>query len=304
MAGPADPYYAAPTMVRQLLDVVAPVLLCIAVGWVWGRSRVPFEDATISRLVLYVSGPCLIFHSLVGLDADPAALRQVAVLTFVALVVFALAGAAALRAMRLPAHTYLGPVVFDNCGNLGLPLCLFAFGREGLALGVAYFTVSFVGQSIVGDIFFASERSLKPLITSPLAWAGILAPVVLALKIPIPTVVERTTDLLGSLAIPLMLITLGISLSRMRASSLGNALRVSVLRLSLGTAVGFAIAHVANLHGTVRGVFILEAAMPVGVLNYLFALKYDRDPEGVAAAILLSTLLAFVTLPLLLSQLL
>ena len=108
---------------------------------------------------------------------------------------------------------------------------------------------------------------MKPLITSPLAWAGILAPVVLALKIPIPTVVERTTDLLGSLAIPLMLITLGISLSRMRASSLGNALRVSVLRLSLGTAVGFAIAHVANLHGTVRGVFILEAAMPVGVLN-------------------------------------
>ena len=291
-------------MLLHLLEVLAPVMVCAAVGYGWGRLGPAFDDATASRLVIYISAPCLIFHSLVTLSVSPEALTRMALLAASAIAAFALLGAAALKLLRLPLHTFLGPVTFTNCGNLGLGVCLFAFGEEGLALGVAYFAVSFVSHSLVGDVLFAGKTSLRPIVVSPLAWAAVISVVILKAEWKVPLALARVTELLGAPTIPVMLIALGVSLSRLRMRALGAAFAVALLRLGMGVGVGVALSELLALEGVMRGVLILECAMPAGVLNYLFAQKYNRDPQAVAGVVLVSTLLSFVAIPLLLSALL
>jgi predicted permease len=99
------------------------------------------------------------------------------------------------------------------------------------------------------------------------------------------------------MAIPLMLVALGHALGSFRVRRLPVAAGIAVARLGLGFGMGVALAAVLGLEGTARGVVIIESAMPVAVFNYLLAARYDRHPEDVAGAIVVSTLLAFVLLP-------
>jgi predicted permease len=128
-----------------------------------------------------------------------------------------------------------------------------------------------------------------------------LALLLQALGLELPRWAANTTRLLGDCAVPLMLLSLGVALASLRIAGLGRAMAMSALRLSLGFVVGLTVATVLGLEGTVRGVVILEAAMPVAVFNYLWAVRYDTAPEEVAGMVLGSTLLSFVTLPLLLA---
>jgi len=112
-----------------------------------------------------------------------------------------------------------------------------------------------------------------------------------------PEALARTIELLAGMAIPLMLLTLGYSLGSFRVRRPGIAAGMAVFRLALGFAVGIAVVEFFSLSGTMRGVIIVESAMPVAVFIYLLAARYDRHPEDVAGAILISTVLAFLLMP-------
>jgi predicted permease len=216
---------------------------------------------------------------------------------------FAAVGLLALRMMGLPAHTFLGPLVFTNAGNLGLPICLFAFGETGLALGMAYFAVSSSCHVALGGPLFSGTFSLRPLLRSPLTWAVVITVTVVAFDAPVPLWIARTTSLLGDIAIPLMLLALGVSLSHMHLQSLGRTVMLALLRLGLGAATGLLLTELLGTEGLTRKVLILQASMPAGVLNYLFAQRYARSPEQVASVVLVSTLLSVMTIPALLAWL-
>ena len=283
-----------------LFGVVAPVLVAAGVGFGWAKSGAPFDEPSVSRLVLNVGVPCLVFSSTVKLSVPQATLFQMAGLAAACMAAFAVIGVVVLRIAKLPLHTYLGPLVFTNSGNVGLPILLFAFGDAGAALGMAYFAVSSTCHVVLGGPLFSGEMSLRPLLTSPLTWTVVVTVLVIVSGVTVPEWIMRSTELLGDIAIPLMLLTLGVSLSRMRIRSLGRSLWISALRLGMGAAVGVAVASAFGITGLSRKVIVLEAAMPVGVLNYLFAQRYNRSPEQVASLVLVSTLLAVLTIPALL----
>lgn len=288
-------------MIFELLSVVAPVFVVALIGLVWVRAGAPFDERSISRLVLNVGIPCLVFRSLTSLDMPANELATMAGLAAAAMTLFALGGLVVLRAMGLPAHTYLGPLVFSNSGNIGLPICLFAFGDAGLALGMAYFAVSSTCHVVLGGPLFSGSFSAKPFFRSPLVGAVIVTVSVVGLGIEVPVWVVRTTTLLGDIAIPLMLLTLGVSLSKMHARSLGTTVTLALVRLGLGVGAGFLLTTLLDVHGLPRKVLILQASMPVGVLNYLFAQRYGRSPENVASLVLVSTLISVLSIPILLA---
>ena len=290
-------------MILELLSVVAPVFVVALIGLAWARSGAHFDEASISRLVLNVGIPCLVFRSLTSLDVPPADLARMAGLATAVMSMFALGGFAVLKAMKLPAHTYLGPLVFTNCGNIGLPICLFAFGDAGLALGMAYFAVSSTFHVVLGGPLFAGSFSLRPFFRSPLTWAVIITMGVVASGVTVPMWITRTTTLLGDIAIPLMLLTLGVSLSKMHPESLGRSIILSLVRLGLGVSAGLLLTTLLGVDGLTRKVLVLQASMPVGVLNYLFAQRYARSPEQVASLVLVSTLISIVSIPVLLAWL-
>jgi len=290
-------------VILELLSVVAPVFIVALVGLAWARSGAHFDEVSISRLVLNVGIPCLVFRSLTSLDVPPAELARMAGLAAAVMSMFAVGGLAVLKLMKLPAHTYLGPLVFANSGNIGLPICLFAFGDAGLALGMAYFAVSSTCHVVLGGPLFAGSFSLRPFFRSPLTWAVVVTVGVVASGVTVPTWIARTTTLLGDIAIPLMLLTLGVSLSKMHPESLGRSMILSFVRLGLGVSAALLLTTLLGVDGLTRKVLVLQASMPVGVLNYLFAHRYGRSPEQVASLVLVSTLLSVVSIPVLLAWL-
>lgn len=287
-------------MIQQLASILAPLFVCIAVGWGWARAGQPFDTAGIASLVTLIGAPCLVFHTLVVIDIETAQLAQVGLATLVLLAGFAAVGFIALRVAGLPQLTYLPPLLFPNIGNVGLPLCLFAFGQEGLALAVVIFAVMVVFNFTVGIWMYSGSRSPVPALLSPIVHATWLALALRLTDVTVPVPVVETARLLGEFTIPIMLLTLGVSLARLRVAAVWRSVWLSCLRIGMGVVLGAALAAVFRFDGVVRGVFILQASMPVAVFTYLFAVRYQREPEEAAGLVVVSTVLSLLTLPILL----
>jgi len=284
----------------DLFAIIAPVFICTALGWAWVRAGRSYDRELIAVLIADIGAPCLVFSRLVALEVEPEAMAEMAIAAGISVAAFAVAGIAILRLARLPFHTFLCPLVFGNQGNMGLPVCLFAFGEEGLALAIAYFSVTATLQFTAGIAIWSGHFSLRELARTPLIHAVVLAVAVLASSATVPAWIWNTTEIMGGFAIPLMLVTLGASLAELRVARIGRSVVFACGRLGIGFGVGVALAALLDLSGVARAVLILQCSMPAAVFNYLFAQRYARAPEEVASIVVVSTLLAFAGLPLLL----
>ncbi|OIQ78451.1 membrane transport protein [mine drainage metagenome] len=288
-------------LLAYILPVVIPVFLTTGLGYLWARRGLGFEHAFVTRLIVNVAAPCLVFSSLVHSPLSGHGLLLMSEATLACLLLFALAGLLLLRLARLPLRTYLPSLMFPNIGNMGLPVCLFAFGQEGLALATLYFTVCCLLQFTVGEGIAARRLRLGGVLRVPFLYAALLAVVCKLAPLPPPLWLTNTTGLVGGMTVPLMLMALGVALAGLKVGHLGQAMVIAAARLALGAAGGFLIAWAFGLHGAMRGVLVLESTMPVAVFNYLFAEIHGNSPQKVAGAVVASTLLSLLSLPLMLA---
>ena len=254
----------------------------------------------LGDLISVVGAPCLIFSSLVSLEVTPGAMLQMAVAAGCSYVVSGFLGFGMLRALKIPPQTFLAPLIFGNQGNMGVPLCLFAFGVEGQALGLVFFAIGASLQFSVGLFIWSGHFDLMELVRNPIGLSAIAAAITIGFELPVPEVVTKTTGLLGGFAIPIMLLALGAAIAEVKVTDLHRSFGIAVLRLATGLAIGFGLADWMDFSGIARGVLILQCAMPVAVFNYLLAQRYERAPEQVASIVVVSTLLTAAALPLLL----
>jgi len=287
-------------MFGELFEILAPTFLSAFAGWIWVRSGRAFDRKLLGDLIALVGAPCLVFSSLVSLEVSPRAMLEMGIYAVCAFAIFAAVGGLLLRMANLPANTLLAPIVFGNQGNMGVPLCLFAFGAEGQALALVFFAIAASLQFSVGLFIWSGTFDLMELVRNPVGIAALVAAMTIALDLPVPTFLTNTTGLLGGFAIPVMLMALGAAIAELKVTDLGLSLGLSVYRLALGLVIGFGLAHLLDLSGVARGVFIIQCAMPAAVFNFLFAQRFDRDPERVASLVVVSTLLTACALPLLL----
>lgn len=272
-------------------------MICALIGYGWARSGLPFEREFLTRIIMNIGSPCLILNGITGLDVNAQAFGSMLLISITILTACSLIGVAVLTIARQPLRSFLPPVVFGNTGNLGLPLCLFAFGTEGLALAIAVYLVYSVTQFVFGPLVQGREAAWRTLIRTPIIYAAVIGIVLLVTETPLPKTLANTLQLLGGLAIPLMLLALGYSLASFRVRRPGIALSLALFRLALGFSVGVGVSELFDLTGTMRGVVIIESSMPLAVFNYLLAARYERHPQDIAGAILISTLIAFLTMP-------
>ena len=288
-------------MINELFSIVAPVFLTAAIGFAWVKSGRVFDTDFVTWIVLTIATPCLVFSSLTRLDVSMETLAAVAGSYLSVLALMGVVGAAIIKyVLRLELPSYLPSVMFGNLGNMGIPLAFFAFGDEGLALAVAAFSVHSVAQFTIGISIHAGGVHAKQLVRTPVLYGLLLSLPFMVTQTAMPEWATNTVELLASLVVPLMLLTLGVSLARMRLRRIRRSLGFAVARLLGGLLAGLAIAELFGLEGTVRGVLLLQYTMPVAIFNYVFALRYKREPDDVAAAIILSTAISFATMPFLL----
>lgn len=288
------------SMLTEVFSVIAPVFICAGIGLVWERQGRPYDTELVTTLTTTVGVPCLVFSTLANVELEPAAFGTMAAAALAALVLFSVIGAAVLKFAGLSLRAFLPSMVFPNTGNMALPLALLAFGNPGLALAIAYFVVFIVAQFIFSPIIVSGTTSFKALAGMPILYAVAAALVFMATGQSPPAWIANTTQILGSMTIPLMLITLGISLAKLHVGSLKRSLWLALLRVAMGIGVGLALAQGFNFTGAARGVVVLQSAMPAAIFNYLFAQQYGRAPEEVAGTVVISTATSFLTLPVLL----
>lgn len=296
--------FARQNMLQQIFTIIAPVFLIAAIGFVWRQRRLPFDTAMITDLVLYIGAPCLLFSSLLVNGPDLEAVIQIIGAALLVAGVAAVSGALVLKMLRLPLSTYLPSLFVPNVGNMGLPLCLLAFGEEGLALAVAYYATSSVLQFTAGVSIASGKISTDIIFRNPVIWAITAAFALLYADVELPKWIANTTEVLAGFVIPLMLMSLGASLANLKVATFWRSFGLAVFRLSVGFAVGVGVAMAFDLEGAARGVIIIQSAMPTAVFTYLYAARVGGRPEEVGGIVVISTILSFATLPLLLAYVL
>lgn len=294
-------------MLNELFAILAPIMISTGMGYIWGKSGAEFPTAFISRIVMNIGTPCLIIGVMAKVEVKPEVMGSVALATAIVMTAMGLLGWLWLHLQKLSIPTYLPPLIFPNNGNMGLPLCLFAFGQTGLALALGSFMVMMIATFTVG-LVLVTEGSWRERFTSiakqPVIYAMAIAVGLLVTHTALPRWMANTVDLLGGIAIPLMTIALGVSLATLKIQFLSRSIAFSLARVLGGLALGFLVCELMGLTGVSRSVVLLQSAMPIAVFNYLLALRYNRQPEEVAAMVLVSTLIAFAGLPFLLAALL
>jgi len=290
-------------MLNELFAILAPIMISTGIGYAWGKSGTEFPTNFISRIVMNIGTPCLIIGVMAKVEVKPEVMGNVALATAIVMTAMGLIGWIWLRLVKLPIATYLPPLIFPNNGNMGLPLCLFAFGQTGLALALGSFMVMMIATFTIGLMLVTEGGWRERLISvakQPVIYSMAIAVVLLVTHTTLPRWLGNTVDLLGGIAIPLMTIALGVSLATLKIQFLSRSIAFSVARVFGGLLLGYAVCRAMNLDGVSKSVVLLQSAMPIAVFNYLLALRYNRQPEEVAAMVLVSTLIAFAGLPFLL----
>lgn len=291
-------------MLEQLLAIIAPILICAGLGYAWARKGIDYPVEFVTRAVMNIGAPCLIIASFNESEIDVGLLGEITAATLSVMLLMLLASGAMIRLLRLKTSTFAPSLLFPNVGNMGLPLCLFAFGETGLALGLTVFLVVFTLQMSFGILLVAGRGKIRELVKQPVLWATAIAVAMVLGDWSLPEWLANTTGLLGDFTIPLMLITLGVSLADLKVGNWRHSLWFSAARVLGGFGIAVLVAKLFGLEGVERGVLILQASMPVAVFNYLLAVRYDREPGEVAGMVVMSTLLSFLLLPLIVAYVL
>lgn len=291
-------------MLSVILNVIFPVFLAVCVGYCWGRSKFPFDSDFVTRIVTYIGAPCLILATVNDTNLEWREFLELGQWSILLLCGFAFLGWIFFRLLGLDYRALSLSVVFPNVGNMGLSLCLFAFGEAGLASGLIVFVTVFLVQMACGDLLMGTNYSraewLPRLLKEPIFCVSLMALLIVITGWKLPQALALGLKSLGGMTIPLMLITLGVSLSRIVNVDWRKGWLISLLRVPGGFLVSLLIVYLFSLEGITAKVLVLQGTMPSAVFNYFFALRHQSQTDTVASSVVLSTIISFLTLPFLL----
>ncbi|MCL7929508.1 AEC family transporter [Halomonas llamarensis] len=290
-------------MLAELFAVMAPVLAGAGLGFTWVRLGHPYPVDFVTRLVFNIGTPALVLASLSGAEIDASGFGRTMLATALVMVSMAAATFAVAKLLRHDWRVLLAPMMYPNTGNMGLPVVLYAFGSAGFAYGITVMVTVSLFQFTLGTVLASRGNPLKALAKTPTVYAIVIAMALLLTDTSLPLWLANSVDLMSGFTVPLMLITLGVSLASIQVKSLRSGVGFSLVRIPLAAAVAWLIGQALGLLPMAQSILVLQMSMPVAVFNYLFAQKSGREPAYVASLVFCSTLLALIYLPILLALL-
>jgi predicted permease len=283
-------------LLERIAGIMAPVLTMIGVGWLYARRHAP-DLSAINRMNMDVFAPALIFSALASRDFSIADNRWLLLASALIVLGSGVLAWGVARAARVPARTFVPPMMFNNCGNMGLPISVLAFGQAGLAPAVAMFVVSNLIHFTLGARIVDPRASVSQLLLTPMNLATVAGFAVAATDLPRPGLLMSSLELIGQATIPLMLFALGVRMVSVSRSSWRIGLLGALVCPLTGLAVALAIDPLLPLQAEQRGLMYIFASLPPAVLNFMVAERYNREPGKVAAIVLVGNIASVVFLP-------
>jgi malate permease and related proteins len=284
-------------LLTRIAQIIVPVFFIVAVGFFYGRKAKP-DLTAFNRIVLDVLAPVLVYQALASREFklfDHTLLLAGGALLILGcgLVAWGLA-----RVTGTQPRSLVPVVMFNNSGNMGLPLALLAFGPSHFGAAVALFSIGNLLHFSLGARITSAHASTRELLLSPLMIATALGFASAASNVRPPEMLMTGMKLMGDAMLPLMLFALGVRLTGLRKSALAQGLLGAFARPLIGIALAFVLVSALDLQGAARAQLILFGALPPAVMQFLLADRYNQEPEKVAAMILLGNALAIVFVPL------
>ena len=247
-----------------------------------------------------LSLPCLIFVSLMNTQISPEILRAVSLAAIISYALVTIASFILVKVLKLNVSTFLAPLIFGNTGNLGLPLAFFAFGTEGLSYAVVIFAIMATYNFTFGVWVISGGGSIVKAMKEPLVWGTILGLIFLINNWKTPLFLTSTLELIGQMAIPLMLITLGVAIARLRLINISRALIITLTKFFICLVLSIIVGRYFQLEHIPFSVLLLQLTTPVAVTSYLLATKYDNGSDDIAGLVIISTLISAIYIPIIL----
>ena len=282
----------------KLFEVIFPVFFVIGIGYYLGKNNPNIDTNFITNFAGNIGTPAMIFYTVTTTGITLTVFIHYFTYALIMIGGFAIIGLILLFFLNKDLSMELPPLILPNTGNMGVPICLFAYGTQGLGVASAIASVIILFHFTLGVFLAKKKFSFDVVLKSPPVYAIIVSVLFLYFKIDTPLFLENTTFLLTYATIFLVLMSLGIALTRFKFS-LKNSIILSLCRVVVGPIIAFIIIYYFELSGFAAGVLLIQSAMPSAILNYLVGSMYSPKNivDSIASTIVVSTLMSFITIP-------
>ena len=283
----------------KLIDVIAPVFFVIGIGYYLGKKNPEINTDFITTFAGNVGTPAMIFYTITTTGVTLAVFTEYFIYALIIIGGFSIVGVLFLVLLKKDYVCELPPLILPNTGNMGIPICLFAYGTAGLGVASAIASVIILLHFTLGVLLAKKSFSLEILIKNMPIYGIIISVIFLYFEWDVPGYLENTTFLLTYATIFLVLMSLGIALSRLKVVSWTHASILGAVRVIFGPLIGFGLIKFLNLNGFAAGVLLIQSCMPSAVLTYLVGSMYSdkRVVDSIASVIVTSTVMSFFTIP-------
>ena len=284
----------------KLFEVLFPVFFVVGIGYYLGRKNPKIDTTFITNFAANVGTPAMIIYAVTSTGITFEIFATYFWYYLIAIICFSIFGLITLYLLKTKdIIRELPPLILPNTGNMGLPICLFAYGSQGLGVSAAISSLIILFHFTLG-VFLADRKfNFNVIARNPPFYAILLSAFILFNKIELPMFIINTTEWLMYATIFLILMSLGIALTRLKVFSLNKAIISSLTRMIIGPLIGISLIVFFDLNGFAAGVLLIQCSMPSAVLNYLVASIYSpkKIVDSVASTIVVSTLMSFITVP-------
>ena len=283
----------------KLFEVLFPVFFIVFIGYFLGRKNPNIDTSFITNYSANFGTPSLIIFAVMTSGLTYSMFADYFFYWLVAMFFFGIVGIIFLLLMKKDYVRELPPFILPNTGNMGIPICLFAYGVSGMGIAAAISAV-IVLLHFTLNIFFASKKfDILVIVKSPSFYAILVTVAFLYFEIEMPTFVLNTVMLLGYAMIVMILMSLGIALTQLKVFSLKDSIISSIGRVVVGPIIGFILIKLFNLSGYPAGALLIQSSMPSAILTYLIASMYSPKEivDNIASTVVVSTIMSIVTVP-------
>lgn len=281
----------------RILEITVPVFGIVLISFVYGRWR-PVDMAGANRLNLVLFIPALIFYALTERTGGDFELGQAALGTAVIVVGSGLLAWPLARLWGWEPRTLVPTSMFNNCGNMGIPLAVFAFGEQALPTAVVLLVTTNALQFTLGLGILSGRFEVAGLLRHPMVLATLAGVIAMMLDWHAPAIILPGIRMLGDVAIPLMLVALGMRLAQGKLQQWRIGLAGGLLAPATGLAVALPWVWLAGPSSDLSNNLLLYAALPPAVMNFMLADQFRQQPESVASIVAVGNGMALLIMPL------
>ena len=283
----------------KLFEVLFPVFFIVGIGFLLGKKNPNFDTSFITTYAGNFGTPALVIFALTAGGVSFEIFKEIFFYALILLSAFGIVGLIFLVLMKKDYIRELPPFFLPNTGNMGIPICLFAYGELGMGIAAAISSLVVLLHFTL-NIFLAKRAfDFQTIFKSPAFYAIIVTVLFLYFEQPVPQFVMNTVMLLAYGMIVMILMSLGVALTQMKVFSFKDAVITSTGRVIIGPLIGLAVVKLFDLSGVSAGVILIQSSMPSAILCYLVASMYSPKVivDNISSTIVVSTIMSLFTIP-------